>query len=140
MGNAETHQALHDAFNRRAYDEAVRPMREDAIYTDHPRSLSIKGPLEFTDWMRGWTTALSDARVTDAHYIDGGEYSVCMFHGQGTNDGPMGQLPPTGRRMDLPFCEVLRYDNQGKIISGEMFYDAASMMVQLGHAEPMQMG
>jgi ketosteroid isomerase-like protein len=140
MENVETHRATHDAFNRRAYDEAVRPMREDAIYTDHPRSLSIKGPLEFTDWMRGWTTALSDARVTDAHYIDGGEYSVCMFHGQGTNDGPMGQLPPTGRRMDLPFCEVLRYDNQGKIISGEMFYDAASMMVQLGHAEPMQMG
>ena len=140
MGNVETHRAAHDAFNRRAFDEAARPMREDAIYTDHPRNHSVKGPLEFTDWMQGWTAAMSDARVVDPHYIDGGDYTVCMFHGTGTSDGPMGPLPATGRRMDLPFCEVMRYDAQGKITAGEIYYDAATMMVQLGHAEPMPMG
>lgn len=140
MGNVETHRAAHDAFNRRAFDEAARPMREDAIYTDHPRNHSVKGPLEFTDWMQGWMTAMSDARISDPHYIDGGDYTVCMFHGQGTNDGQMGPLQATGRRMDLPMCEVLRYDAQGKITAGEIFYDAATMMVQFGLAEPMPMG
>jgi hypothetical protein len=139
VGNVETHRAAHDAFNRRAFDEAARPMREDAIYTDHPRDHSVKGPLEFTDWMKGWTTAMSDARVTDPHYIDGGEYTVCLFHGQGTNDGRMGPLQATGRRMDLPMCEVLRYDAHGKITAGEIFYDVQTMMVQFGLAEPMRM-
>jgi len=140
MSNVDTHRAAHEAFNRRAYDEAVRPMRDDATYTEHPRNITTKGPLEFTDWMKGWVTAFSDASVSEPRYIDGGEYSVCLFRGRGTNDGAMGPLQATGRRMDLPFCEVMTYDAQGRIVAGEMFYDSTTMMVQLGLMEPPPMG
>lgn len=137
MGNIDTHRATQEAFNRRDYEAAAGPMREDAVYTDHPRNATVKGPVELVDWLKEWTKAFSDARSTDHHFIDGGDHTVCLFHGRGTNDGPLGPLPATGRRMDLPFCEVLRYDAQGKIIAGEIFYDSMSMLVQLGHAKPM---
>jgi hypothetical protein len=137
MGNVDTHRATHEAFNRRDYEGAAGPMREDAIHTDHGRNTSAKGPLEFVDWLKGWTTAFSDGKITDPRYIDGGDHTVCLFHGQGTNDGPLGTLPATGKRMDLPFCEVLRYDHQGNIVAGELFYDSMSMLVQLGHTEPV---
>lgn len=137
MGNVDTHRATHEAFNRRDYEGAAGPMREDAIYTDHPRNADAKGPLEFIDYIKGWTTAFSDARVTDPHYIEGDDHTVCLFHGQGTNDGPLGSLPATGKRLDLPFCEVLRYDHHGKIVAGELFYDSLTMLVQLGHAKPI---
>jgi len=52
----------------------------------------------------------------------------------------MGPLQATGRRMDLPFCEVMTYDAQGRIVAGEMFYDSTTMMVQLGLMEPPPMG
>jgi hypothetical protein len=38
--------------------------------------------------------------------------------------------------MALPFCEILRYDREGRIVSGEIYYDSLSMLVQLGHAQP----
>jgi len=37
--------------------------------------------------------------------------------------------------MSMPFCEVRRYDASGKIAGGELFYDMATMMIQLGHME-----
>jgi len=140
MGSVDTHRAAHEAFNRRAYDEVVREFAEDALYTDHPRNLTTKGHREFVDWLKGWTTAFSDAKVDQPRYIDGGNYSVCIFQARGTNDGSMGPLTGTGRRMDLPFCEVFEFDDQGKIVVGELFYDSTTMMVQLGIMEPPPMG
>ncbi|MGN9906206.1 ester cyclase [Phytohabitans sp. LJ34] len=135
--NVETHRATMEAFNNRDWAAAAGPMREDAIYTDHPRGESVKGPVELVDWMKEWAAGFSDGRSVDHRFIDGGDYTVCLFRAQGTNDGPMGPLPATGRRIDVPFCEVFHYDSDGKIVSGEMFYDVMTMMVQLGHAEPM---
>lgn len=140
MGNIDTHRATMEAFNRRDWAGTVGPMREDAVYTDHPRGTSAKGPAEAIDLLKEWTTAFSDGKSTDHHFIDGGDHTVCLFHARGTNDGPLGPLPATGRRVDVPFCEVLRYDAQGKIIAGEMFYDNMTMLVQLGLVEPMNLG
>ena len=123
------------AFNRREYDEGVRNFRDDVHYTDHPRGITTKGPVEFVDWMKGWVSAFSDAEVAEPRYIDGGEHTVAIFQGRGTNDGAVGPLPATGQRMDLPFCEILRYDGDGRVVSGEIFYDNLTMMVQLGVLE-----
>src|SRR6266542_718514 len=41
----------------------------------------------------------------------------------------------TGRRMDVAFCEILRYDGDGKVASAEIYYDQLSIMAQLGHVE-----
>lgn len=140
MGNVDTYRAAHEAFNRRQYDEMVRAMREDVVYTDHPRHETMKGTNDFVDWAKNWTGAFSDAKVGDPHYIDGGDYVVALFHGTGTNDGPLGPMPSTGRRMDMPFCEVMHFDSGGRIVSGEIFYDQVTMMVQLGHMEPPPAG
>ncbi|MEJ3748851.1 ester cyclase [Actinomycetes bacterium KLBMP 9797] len=137
MSNVDTHRAIMNAFSRRDWDEAVRAVREDCLYTDHPRNLSVKGPREMADWLQGWTQAFPDAKPVDTHIIDGGEYTVALFHAQGTNDGPLGSLPATGKRMDVPFCEVLRYDSEGHIVAGEAFYDVTTLMVQLGHMPPL---
>ena len=86
--------------------------------------------------LRTWIEEQSDATVAEPRYIDGGEYSVAIFQGRGTNDAAMGGLPGNGRRMDMPFCEIFRYDADGRVVSGEMFYDTATMLVQLGVMEP----
>jgi ketosteroid isomerase-like protein len=59
---------------------------------------------------------------------------VCRFRGRGVNDGQLGPAQSTGRQLDLAFCEVVRIDG-GRIVSGEMFYDAMTMLRQLGVVE-----
>ena len=44
--------------------------------------------------------------------------------------------PATGKPMNMPFCEVMTYDADGKIVRGELFYDQAMMLVKLGHMPP----
>jgi ketosteroid isomerase-like protein len=131
--NVQTHRDAHQAFNRHDIDEAVRALRADAPYVDHGRGVTMKGPREFADWCQAWVDGFSDARVDNPRYIDGGDHTV-------TNDGSVGTLPATGRRMDLPFCEVMEYDHEGHIVAGEVFYDTTTMMVQLGHMQPPPMG
>ena len=80
--------------------------------------------------------AFSDARVTDARVIDGGDATVLLFTGTGTNDGPLGSLPATGRTVNLSFCEVRYWDADGKTTRGESYYDQVGMLVQLGHMQP----
>lgn len=135
MNSTEIHRAAHAAFNGRDFEGMLAMFAPDVIYTDHPRGLTVKGPAEFVEWAKGWVATFSDARVDRARYVDGGETSVAMFQGTGVNDGTGGPLPPTGRQMDLPMCEVVRCNAEGLVVAGELYYDAMTMMVQLGHAE-----
>lgn len=74
--------------------------------------------------------------MTNPHVIDGDSYIVLWFTGTGTNDGPLGPLPPTGRQVSMRFCEIREYGADGKAVRGELFYDQVTMLVQLGHMPP----
>jgi predicted ester cyclase len=133
--SVEIHRAAHDAFNARDWDRMRALVADTMSYSDRPRGLEIGSFDEFLAWLQEWTTGMSDARVTAPDYLDAGEYSVCRFTAQGTNDGPMGPMrATTGKRMDMLFCEILHVQDD-RVIGGEMFYDQLTMLSQLGLAE-----
>lgn len=55
---------------------------------------------------------------------------------QGTHKGelPLGSetLPPTGKTIDVPSCDVFHLDEQGKITSFHCYNEAAVLLQQLG--------
>jgi steroid delta-isomerase-like uncharacterized protein len=131
--NAETFRAAHQAFNKRDFDSVVSVMTDDFVYEDRARGVRFTGRKAFKDFMQGWVTAFSNAEVTASRYADGGNIVVAEFTGRGTNDGPLGPLPKTGRQMNLPFCEIMEFDTTGRIVSGRIYYDQQSLLTQLGH-------
>jgi hypothetical protein len=139
MGHEDTHKQLHELFDQRRFDEFDQYVAEPFAYIDHPRRLTLHTLDEFKAWLREWTTAFSNAQLLGASYVGGANFSVAYFHGRGENDGPLGSLGATGHAMDMPFCETLRYDPDGKIIGGEVYYDRLTMLVQLGHIEQSAM-
>jgi len=137
--NLNTFRASHQAFNNRDFDALLKNVREDVTYHDHARDHTFKGHAGFREFLEGWASAFSDAEVTKPKYIDAGNVVIAEFIGRGTNDGPLGPLPETGKRMNLPFCEVVRFDEQGRIAECGIYYDQVSLMTQLGHTElPMK--
>jgi len=137
MSNVDTHRAAHEAFNRRDWDGVAASLAPDYEFVDHPRGVTTKGTAQFIDYLRGgWATAFSDAAATNARYLDAGDTTVAQFNGTGVNDGPLGPMPATGRSMNLPFCEILSYDADGKATRGELYYDQVGILVQLGHMPP----
>lgn len=134
MGNIDNHRQAHEAFNRRDWDALATQLAEDIEYVDHPRGATLKSAQQFLDYLKdGWATAFSDAAVTNARYTESNDTSIAQFDGTGTNDGQLGPTPPTGRTMNMPFCEIMTYDSAGRIVRGELYYDQLTMLVQLGH-------
>ena len=78
-------------------------------------------------------TACADATV-------GAHASVSSINGAviegtyaGTNTGPLGPLPPTGRAVSMPFAIVFGFDDAGKVTTYDVYYDQYTLLTQLGH-------
>jgi steroid delta-isomerase-like uncharacterized protein len=132
--NVDTHRAGHEAFNRRDFTAMVARYADHITWTDHARGLTFETPEAFeSDFLQGWVQASSDCRVTDTRYTDAGDMVVARFTAQGTNDGPLGPFPATGRTWSLPICEMWHFDATGRVVGGEIYYDQATLLTQLGH-------
>jgi len=108
----------------------------DPAAAGQARGITVSSADEFKDWLRAWFTSFSDARPDEARYLEGNDFTLALFQGRGINDGPLGELPPTNRQMDLPFAELLEYDADGKVRYGAIYYDQVTMLTQLGHMPP----
>jgi len=132
MGHSSTHASLHERFNARDFDAVEAECAPGFMFEDLARSLTIKTPTEFTDYLRAWVSSFSDGSVGSPTYVEGADFSVARYHGRGHFDGILGEFRGTGRFLDLPMCEVLHYASDGKVLSGELYYDQVTMMGQLG--------
>jgi steroid delta-isomerase-like uncharacterized protein len=131
--NVETHRAGHEAFNRRDFDALVRKYAENISWTDRARGSTFRTPQQFKDeFLQGWVEVSSDCQVTDARYTDADGMVVARFTCRGTNDGPLGGFPATGKEWSLPICELWHFDADGTVVGGEIYYDQGSLLTQLG--------
>ena len=131
--NVENHRAGHEAFNQRDFDSMTKHYAESIAWTDHPQSRTFTTPQQFTDeFLAGWIQASSDIRIVGSRYLDGGDTVVCTFTGVGTQDGPLGPFPATGKAFALPLCEMWHFDSGGRVVGGDIYYDRVSLLTQLG--------
>ena len=131
--NVEMIRSAHESWNKRDFAGVVESAAEKLTYTDNSRAVTFNNRDKFREWTEGWAKAFSDGRITSPEYIDAGDIVIARFTVVGTNDGPLGSMKPTGRKMSLPFCEICYFDKQGKTVSGGCYYDQYTLMTQLGH-------
>jgi predicted ester cyclase len=86
-------------------------------------------------WLKTWLDAAPDARVDLERIFGEGEWVATEHHGLATHTGPLhtatGEIPPTGRRLDLWFSENFEV-HDGKLRRMRAYYDGAAVMRQLG--------
>ncbi len=85
-----------------------------------------------------WNEAFPDNRlgITAIHADDRGGVHEGRFTGThtGTLRSPAGEIAPTNRAVDAPFCGVYEFD-EGKITSVHLFFDQMELLTQLGVAQ-----
>ena len=129
----ERHRAGHEAFNRRDFEAMTSQYADSIAWTDRARGMTFRTPQEFREeFLTGWVVASSDIRIIDPRYLDAGQTSVCTFTVVGTHDGPLGPFPATGKEFALPLCELWHFDPSGRVVGGDLYYDQASLLTQLG--------
>lgn len=122
-------------FNRRDFDAIERTALPDLTMINVATGEVFHGPKGLRAYAERWATAFPDSKVEVESVTGGPDGYVVEFIGSGTHSGPLvgplGSLPPTGRRISLRFAEAAHV-RDGKIADGRLYFDMATMMSQLG--------
>ncbi len=138
--NAAIIRELFDAFDAHDLDRAVATATEDLELVDFAAGgQTFRGPEGLRQWLQTFLTALPDARTELTNVVAADEWVFSEHIGRGTHSGPLvgpsGEIPPTGRPVELHIGEVYRIKD-GKIALIHAYYDGATMMRQLGVFPP----
>jgi predicted ester cyclase len=94
---------------------------------------------QFKAFLRQDLAAVPDAQQTVNMIFSDGDMVAVHATYEGTQSGPMGPFPPSGRRLTLPFIGLLRIEN-GKIAEIWVEWDNVHALTQLGHLPPPSRG
>ncbi|HKP52984.1 MAG TPA: ester cyclase [Chloroflexia bacterium] len=134
--NAQVVLDLYEAFNKREIAHAASTLIADSVeWVSVPFGTTFHGPEGYRQFVEGWATAMPDSTVDVTRVIVNGDSVVTEFTGRGTHTGPFitpaGEIPPTGRQVELQFCEVLQL-RDGKVARGHSYFDSTTVLRQLG--------
>ena len=133
--NARFAHTVYDAFNRGDLDAVIAMADPEIDVVNVPWRDKFHGRAEFRIYLEGWKEMDPAASVEIVHQLAGDEGVVneCIFRAPhvGMLSSPSGALTPTGKTLEVPFCEVWRIRN-GKLLGLTNYADGVSIMEQLG--------
>jgi uncharacterized protein len=121
MSNVDTARSAHQAFSRGDLAAMKESYAEDAIWrsSDAVRPGSeVQGRDAIIEMMSQLPDHWSTVRVEPSEYIDGGECVVVLGTARFANDNGS---------QESPFVNVLRFNSEGKVRSGEIHIDSAKI-------------
>jgi len=132
----------NEAAIRKAYQVAedkdvagwVNCFTEQGTFTDESIGVTYRGQ-ELGRTVETYATAFPDMHRELYRFYEAGDMVIVELALQGTHKGalalPSGTIPPTGKRMDAPGCDVFRLKN-GKIESFNCYPSGTIILGQLG--------
>ncbi len=97
----------------------------------------LRGPDEVDAFNSALWDAFPDIELTATCVAEDGSTVVMQGRTEGTHQGtfhtPGGDIPPTGKRVDLPYSEHFEVE-RGVIVSARLLFDRLELLEQLGVA------
>jgi steroid delta-isomerase-like uncharacterized protein len=142
-------QASNEAAIRKAYQIAedkdvagwVKCFTDDGTFTDESIGVTYRGESELGRTVEIYATAFPDMHRELHQVYTVGDMVVVELALQGTHKGPLqlplGTIPPTGKRMNAPCCDVFRLKD-GKIQSFNCYPSGTVVLTQLGILQKLE--
>jgi ketosteroid isomerase-like protein len=107
----------------------------DGTFTDESIGVTWQGPDELPEQVENYARAFPDMHRELYRLYVSGDIVVVQLALQGTHLGPLhlpaGTLPPTGKRMDAPCCDVFELAGD-KIKRFDCYPEGSVVLTQLG--------
>ncbi len=114
----------------------VAAFTDDGTFTDESIGVTWTGPDELPVQVENYHQAFPDMHRELYRVYVSGNMVVVQLALRGTHLGPLhlpeGTLPPTGRRMDAPCCDVFELTDDGKIKRFDCYPEGSVILTQLG--------
>ena len=134
MSNGDLVRSTYNAFNNRDFESAVACVAEDLEWTEVASGRRYSGPEGMLREYREWARAFPDGAAEITNLLESGDWVTVEFTVTGTNTGPMmgpdGELPPSGAKVELQCCDVLRI-RDGRVIGGRSYFDLNTVTRQI---------
>src|SRR5919108_1000510 len=128
---------VYELWNARDLDAALDLGADDIHITRMTSGQTLTGREGFRRFMEAFATAFPDMKKEVANEIVSGDQVVMEFRLRGRHRGsllgPAGEIPATGRAVDIRAVEILTIRN-GKVAVIRNYMDMATLMKQLGAA------
>ena len=86
---------------------------------------------------REWHATFPDYHETIEFGFGEGDYVAAYITVRGTQSGPMGPFPPSGKAMDCKAIGIQRFEN-GKVAETWVTWDNMATLAQLGYLPPLR--
>jgi predicted ester cyclase len=100
---------LFDAFNEKDYDVIEGLAADNFELIDVASGEKYRGREGARKNAEGWLTAFPDVKIELLNVVASGDWAVAEAVGRGTHSGPLktpgGDVPPTGRQMELSLLQ-----------------------------------
>jgi len=120
---------------KKTFPDGLTRSSKDGTFTDQSIGVTYRGPDELGRTVETYAKAFPDMHRETVQLYVIGDTVVVELALQGTHKGPLalpqGTVPPTGKRMDAPCCDVFRLKD-GKIQSFNCYPSGTVMLAQLG--------
>jgi steroid delta-isomerase-like uncharacterized protein len=126
---------FHESWDLRDPERGMAVIAPDCQFEDVARGEMLPGPEAYrADYLR-WRGAFPDGELEITNVIVEGDRAVVEFTNSGTQTGilhsSLGDFPPSGRRMSVRYCSVMRV-RDCMVVEGRDYYDPTSIARQLG--------
>jgi ketosteroid isomerase-like protein len=132
--NAALIRRLYDAVNSKDLETIASYGAPSSEWLDVPFDFTSTGSNAIIDPWKSWFLIFPDATCEVKSVTVLGDHVVAQGIGRGTHlgvfDSPAGKLEPTGRTMQVNFCDVYRLKG-GKIIRADSYFDFYGLLRQL---------
>ncbi|MGE3270452.1 MAG: ester cyclase [Chloroflexota bacterium] len=139
MSLYEKAQRFFTLMNAHKLDEMVA-MLSPTCETRTPQG-NFTGREAYKQWIGGLLRAVPDlTHELKGIEVESGDTLAFELHAFGTMTGPLetpfGEIPPTGRTMDVGGTDFWRFDENGLVAQYHLSFDQAEFMRQLGLGQP----
>ena len=124
------------AYNEKNWEAVTRAIASDFAYDEVGTRRGVRGPADVIAVWKAWAGALPDSKATfEAAHVSG-DTVILEVTWRGTHSGllqtPAGDIPATGRKIEVRACQVVDVAADGKARSMRHYFDMATILAQLG--------
>ena len=123
------------AYNDKNWDAVKAVVAPGVVYDEVGTQRRLEGVNDVIEAWRGWAAAIPDSKATFNSASTSGNTVVLEVTWRGAQTGPLqtatGQIPPTGKKIEIRACQVIEVAND-KVHVIRHYFDMMTMMQQLG--------
>jgi steroid delta-isomerase-like uncharacterized protein len=136
--NVRVVRAMTEAINNRKLDALDELVASNVLrHSAATPGVVVTSLDEFRTFLKADFATVPDS-IQEIEIIFGsGDYVAVRAKYRGTQTGPMGPFPASGKQLDLPYMGILRLE-EGKVAEIWVEWDNLHILTQLGHFPPSE--